>query len=203
LAARLKKFSDTYDVQVYLEPGEAAVTDTATLEVQVLDIVENGGKQLAIVDASIEAHMLDLLTYQLPARIAMTDASKSAPEAPPHTYTVCGNSCLNAATPSTPPPTSARPGACLQSGRIGRSVPLKARCGTGPPGRWRGRRAGIGRGGGASGMFPGCWRILTGAMRVWALRRAGGQTGDCPIFGKRERLSCVLHNAANKGTELE
>jgi len=95
LAARLKKFAQTHDVQVYLEPGEAAITDTATLEVRVLDIVENGGRQLAIVDASIEAHMLDLLTYQLPARIAVTDAAKNAGEnATPHTYTVCGNSCL-------------------------------------------------------------------------------------------------------------
>jgi len=79
-------------VQVYLEPGEAAVTDTTTLEVSVLDIVENGGKQLAIVDASIEAHMLDLLTYQLPARIKTT--TQDGETAASHTYTVCGNSCL-------------------------------------------------------------------------------------------------------------
>jgi len=93
LAARLKKFSDDYDVQVYLEPGEAAVSDTATLEVRVLDIVENGGKQLAIVDASIEAHMLDLLTYQLPARIRVAEMDADVADAP-HVYTVCGNSCL-------------------------------------------------------------------------------------------------------------
>jgi len=94
LAARLKKFSDDYGVQVYLEPGEAAVSNTATLEVCVLDIVENGGKQLAIVDASIEAHMLDLLTYQLPARIRVTDSAENNVADAPHAYTVCGNSCL-------------------------------------------------------------------------------------------------------------
>jgi len=80
LAARLKKFSDTYDVQVYLEPGEAAVTDTATLEV-----------------------MLDVLTYQMSARIdvtandteaAQTADENAAQDAPTHAYTVCGNSCL-------------------------------------------------------------------------------------------------------------
>ena len=85
LAARLKAFSERYGVQVYLEPGEAAVADTTTLEVSVLDVVDNG-KPLAIVDASIEAHMLDLLTYQLNARVL--------PDTGPHRYMVCGNSCL-------------------------------------------------------------------------------------------------------------
>lgn len=37
LAARLKKLSDDFGVQVYLEPGEAAITGGATLEVTVLD----------------------------------------------------------------------------------------------------------------------------------------------------------------------
>jgi len=100
LAARLNAFSERYGVQVYLEPGEAAVSNTATLEVSVLDIVVNDGKQLAIVDASIEAHMLDLLTYQLPARICLSGhdadsaADPTAQTAATHRYTVCGNSCL-------------------------------------------------------------------------------------------------------------
>jgi len=85
LAARLKSFAERYDVQVYLEPGEAAVANTTTLEVSVLDVLDNG-KPLAIVDASIEAHMLDLLTYQLSARVL--------PDAGPHRYMLCGNSCL-------------------------------------------------------------------------------------------------------------
>jgi carboxynorspermidine decarboxylase len=59
--ARLRAFSEKYGVQVYLEPGEAAITMSTTLEVSVLDTLYNG-KQLAIVDSSIEAHMLDSLT---------------------------------------------------------------------------------------------------------------------------------------------
>jgi len=85
LAARLKAFAERYDVQVYLEPGEAAVANTTTLEVSVLDVLDNG-KPLVIVDASIEAHMLDLLTYQLSARVR--------PDTGAHRYMVCGNSCL-------------------------------------------------------------------------------------------------------------
>ena len=38
-------------MQVYLEPGEAAITGTTTLEVTVLDTLFNG-KNLAIVDSS-------------------------------------------------------------------------------------------------------------------------------------------------------
>jgi len=85
LADRLKRFADAYGVQVYLEPGEAVVTNSATLEVTVLDAFTRG-KHIAIVDSSIEAHMLDLLIYRQSARIA--------PDQGEHTWLVCGNSCL-------------------------------------------------------------------------------------------------------------
>ena len=82
--ARLKAFSERFGVQVYLEPGEAAITNTATLEVTVLDILNNG-KDLAIVDSSVEAHMLDLLIYRQSAKIESSGA---------HPFMVCGKSCL-------------------------------------------------------------------------------------------------------------
>lgn len=85
LAARLKAFAQTFGVQVYLEPGEAAITGGATLEVTVLDTMHNG-KNLAIVDSSIEAHMLDLLIYGEPA--------KMAPNTGDHAWMICGKSCL-------------------------------------------------------------------------------------------------------------
>ncbi|WP_323040109.1 carboxynorspermidine decarboxylase [Gemmobacter sp.] len=84
LADRLKRFSDENGVQVYLEPGEAAITNSATLEVTVLDTLFNG-KNLAIVDSSIEAHMLDLLIYRQSARMA---------ESGDQEWMVCGKSCL-------------------------------------------------------------------------------------------------------------
>ncbi len=85
LADRLKSFADTYGVQVYLEPGEAAITGAATLEVTVLDTMFNG-KNLAIVDSSIEAHMLDLLIYR--------ESAKITPDTGPHEWMICGKSCL-------------------------------------------------------------------------------------------------------------
>ena len=69
LAERLKSFSETYGVQVYLEPGEASIHGAGTLVTTVLDTMHNE-KNLAVVDSSIEAHMLDLLIYRESAPIA-------------------------------------------------------------------------------------------------------------------------------------
>lgn len=84
LATRLRAFAEKFGVQVYLEPGEAAITNTASLEVTVLDLLNNG-KDLAIVDASVEAHMLDLLIYREPAKMDVAGN---------HPYMICGKSCL-------------------------------------------------------------------------------------------------------------
>lgn len=86
-AQRLKAFAERYGVQVYLEPGEAAITQSATLETTVLDIVDNG-KRIAIVDSSTEAHMLDLLIYRLDARCVQHDPGHG------HAYVVAGKTCL-------------------------------------------------------------------------------------------------------------
>ncbi|WP_127145749.1 carboxynorspermidine decarboxylase [Pelagibacterium montanilacus] len=85
LAERLKSMSERYGIQLYLEPGEATVTRSTTLEVSVLDTVYNG-KHVAIVDSSTEAHMLDLLTYD--------EYTSVAPNKGPHTYMICGKTCL-------------------------------------------------------------------------------------------------------------
>ncbi|MBR7888356.1 carboxynorspermidine decarboxylase [Marinomonas sp. A79] len=82
---RLKVFAAKYDIQVYLEPGEASITKSTTLEVTVLDTLFNG-KNLAVVDSSIEAHMLDLLIYRENAKMAPCDGE--------HEYMICGKSCL-------------------------------------------------------------------------------------------------------------
>ncbi|MCB5160788.1 carboxynorspermidine decarboxylase [Marinomonas algarum] len=82
---RLKAFAEKYDIQVYLEPGEASITKSTTLEVTVLDTLFNG-KNLAVVDSSIEAHMLDLLIYRENAKMAPCDGENE--------YMICGKSCL-------------------------------------------------------------------------------------------------------------
>jgi len=83
---KLKEFGDYFDIQVYLEPGEAVITDSTSLVTTVLDIVQNE-MDIAIVDSSIEAHMLDLLTYQESAEIKGASHGK-------YHYMIAGKSCL-------------------------------------------------------------------------------------------------------------
>ncbi len=50
-----------WNVQVYLEPGEAVALNAGFLLTRVLDIVENGGAQIAVLDASAACHMPDVI----------------------------------------------------------------------------------------------------------------------------------------------
>jgi carboxynorspermidine decarboxylase len=82
----LKDFAEKYGVQVYLEPGEAAVTCSAELVTTVLDIVHNE-VDIAIVDASVEGHLLDHLIYRTNPRV-------SFPGAGTHRIMIAGRTCL-------------------------------------------------------------------------------------------------------------
>ncbi len=86
-AALIKQFTDRHGVQVYLEPGEAVVTQTTDLVVTVLDIVDNEMKT-AIVDSASEAHRLDTLIFQEPASVREADPSGE------HVYIIGASSCL-------------------------------------------------------------------------------------------------------------
>jgi carboxynorspermidine decarboxylase len=83
---RLRSFAASFGVQVYLEPGDAAVTMAGYLVTQVQDIVENNGS-VAIVNAAVEAHMLDNLIYR-------EDATAVLPNDGQYRYTIAGNTCL-------------------------------------------------------------------------------------------------------------
>jgi carboxynorspermidine decarboxylase len=83
---KLKEFAERFGVQVYLEPGETAITRSAELVTTVLDIVQNG-IDIAVVDASTEAHMLDLLIYRTEAKMDLAGAGRFR-------YMVAGRSCL-------------------------------------------------------------------------------------------------------------
>lgn len=82
----LKTFAEQFHVQVYLEPGEAAITNCAELVTTVVDVVHNE-LDIAIIDASIEAHTLDHLTYR-------TNPKLAAPEPGTHKVIIAGRSCL-------------------------------------------------------------------------------------------------------------
>ena len=89
LVELIKYFKEKYQVEVYLEPGEAVVIGTGLLVGEVLDIVDNG-MQIAILDISATCHMPDVL--EMPYRPAITGGFN--PGEKPSTYRLGGPSCL-------------------------------------------------------------------------------------------------------------
>ncbi len=89
LVGLIKAFKEKYDVEVYLEPGEAIAWETGTLVTTVLDIVHNG-MYIAILDSSAEAHMPD--TIIMPYRAEVRGAGEAGEKT--HTYRLAGNTCL-------------------------------------------------------------------------------------------------------------
>ncbi len=85
----IKEFRNKYDVDVYLEPGEAVGWETGYLQATVLDVFENG-MNIAILDTSAEAHMPD--TLAMPYRAEVRGAGKANEKK--YTYRLGGNTCL-------------------------------------------------------------------------------------------------------------
>jgi carboxynorspermidine decarboxylase len=90
--AALKRFAERFGLDIYLEPGEAVVTQSTQLVTEVLDIVRNG-VDIAIVNASVEAHMLDHLVYRTQAKLAAAPRPRRSPSHA-HRYMIAGRSCL-------------------------------------------------------------------------------------------------------------
>lgn len=85
----IKTFREKYNLEVYLEPGEAVGWRTGVLVSSVLDIIHNG-MDIAILDTSAEAHMPD--TLAMPYRAMVRDSGEAGEKA--HTYRLGGNTCL-------------------------------------------------------------------------------------------------------------
>ena len=85
----VKEFREQYDVEVYLEPGEAVGWETGYLVSTVLDVFHNG-MNVAILDTSAEAHMPD--TLAMPYRADVRDSGEAGEKK--YTYRLGGNTCL-------------------------------------------------------------------------------------------------------------
>ena len=80
---------EKYNVQIYLEPGEAVVLNAGYLVSTVLEVMKNG-KEIAILDTSAACHMPDVL--EMPYRPPMFRADEPGKKA--FTYLLTGRSCL-------------------------------------------------------------------------------------------------------------
>ena len=89
LVRTIRKFKQKYNVEVYLEPGEAIALNTGFLVARVLDTLENG-MMLAILDTSAACHMPDVL--EMPYRPQIIGAGN--PGEYEYTYRLGGLTCL-------------------------------------------------------------------------------------------------------------
>lgn len=89
LVSCIRHMKETYDVDIYLEPGEAIALNAGWLVTTVLDTLENG-MQLAILDTSAACHMPDVL--EMPYRPEVIGAGK--PNEKAYTYRLGGPTCL-------------------------------------------------------------------------------------------------------------
>lgn len=83
---------DKYNLQVYLEPGEAIALKAGVLVASVLDFVEGGELTCAILDTSAACHMPDVLEVPYMPEIINLSAGLSSEKK--YNYRFGGNTCL-------------------------------------------------------------------------------------------------------------
>lgn len=86
----VKHVKETYDVEVYLEPGEAIALNAGYLITTVMDIVDNAGIKVLVLDASAACHMPDVL--EMPYRPPLRDSGEAGKKA--FTYRLSSCTCL-------------------------------------------------------------------------------------------------------------
>lgn len=77
---------ETYDLQVYLEPGEAIALNAGYLITRVLDLVDNHDMKIAILDTSAACHMPDVI--EMPYRPPLLQEASGYP------YRLGSQTCL-------------------------------------------------------------------------------------------------------------
>ena len=85
----IQHMKETYDLDIYLEPGEAVALNAGYLVTEVMDIVENEIRTL-ILDASAACHMPDVL--EMPYRPPLKDSGEAGEKA--YTYRLSSCTCL-------------------------------------------------------------------------------------------------------------
>ena len=86
----IRYIKETYDLEVYLEPGEAVALDAGYLVTTVMDIVETEDYPVLILDTSAACHMPDVL--EMPYRPPLKDSGLCDEKA--YTYRLSSRTCL-------------------------------------------------------------------------------------------------------------
>ena len=88
LSSLLNKIRDKYDLEVYIEPGEAIALNTGFLLAEVEDVVTNQNEKTAVLNVSFAAHMPDCL--EMPYKPEVVGETKEGFE-----VTLGGNTCMS------------------------------------------------------------------------------------------------------------
>lgn len=86
----IRMAQEKWNLEVYLEPGEAVALNAGYLACRVLDIVTNGKTRIAILDASAACHMPDVI--EMPYMPPLYGARETEEDA--YTYRLGGPTCL-------------------------------------------------------------------------------------------------------------
>ncbi len=87
----IKHIRETYEIEVFLEPGEAIGWQTGFLAARVLDILDSKGIKVAVLNVSFTAHMPDCLEMPYKPRIR---GAADPNENDAFVYRMGGMSCL-------------------------------------------------------------------------------------------------------------
>ena len=86
----IRRAQEKWNLQVYLEPGEAVALNAGYLVTTVLDVTENTGIRTAVLDASAACHMPDVI--EMPYTPPLLNSTAEGPEA--NRYRLAGPTCL-------------------------------------------------------------------------------------------------------------
>lgn len=75
LVRLVRETAAKYDVEVWLEPGEAVAIHTGVLRANVMDVFESAGHPIAILDVSATAHMPDVLEMPYRPNVFLAEVS--------------------------------------------------------------------------------------------------------------------------------
>lgn len=83
-------FKKKYNLEIYLEPGEAVALNTGFMVSTVLDVIKGSDMKIAVLDTSAAAHMPDIM--EMPYRPFAIDSDFNSIKK--HSYRLAGLSCL-------------------------------------------------------------------------------------------------------------
>ncbi len=101
----VRQAREKYNVEVWLEPGEAAAIHTGVLRAEVLDVFDSAGHRLAILDVSATAHMPDVLEmpYRPDVFLVEKNSKSQIPNSKQPAVTFEGETYLEAFDPENLP----------------------------------------------------------------------------------------------------